>query len=89
IPKDWIQIPDKQTDINNNEEFPEAANFLHRTFLVETIPEFGFTILFFPLPGWDIFINNNSTDTIMMEIPKLNDGATPTVPKQDQTNIIY
>ncbi|CAG8857304.1 37500_t:CDS:1, partial [Gigaspora margarita] len=58
-------------------EFPEAADFLCRTFLVETIPEFVSTISSFPLPGWDIFVNNNSTDMIMMEIPKLNNGATP------------
>ncbi|CAG8856541.1 43711_t:CDS:2, partial [Gigaspora margarita] len=88
IPKDWIQIPNKQTDINDNEEFPEAAGFLHRTFLVETILEFVFTISSFLPSGWDIFVDNNSTDTIIMEILKLNDGATPTVPKQDQTNII-
>ncbi|CAG8854013.1 7327_t:CDS:2, partial [Gigaspora margarita] len=56
--------------IDKQEEFPEAADFLRRTFL-------------------DIFDNNNSTDTTMMEIPKLNDGATTTVPEQDQTNIIY
>ncbi|CAG8848796.1 30806_t:CDS:1, partial [Gigaspora margarita] len=66
-------------------EFSEAADFLRRTFLVETIPEFVFTISSFPLSGWDIFVNNNSTDTIMIKIPKLNDGATPTVPEQDQT----
>ena len=118
IPKDWIQIPDKQTGINDNgfpatieqlnqqiqqrnlptkwkfpidkqEEFPEAADFLRRTFLVETIPEFVFTISSFPPPGWDIFVNDNSTDTIMIETPKLNDGAIPTVPEQDQTNIIH
>ncbi|CAG8854465.1 41725_t:CDS:1, partial [Gigaspora margarita] len=75
--------------IDKQEEFSEAADFLHRTFLVETIPEFVFTISSFPPPGWDIFVNNNSTDTIMMETPKLNNGATPTVPKQEQTNIIY
>ncbi|CAG8854799.1 21646_t:CDS:1, partial [Gigaspora margarita] len=75
--------------IDKQEEFPEAADFLHRTFLVETITEFVFTISSFSPPGWDIFVNNNSTNTIMMEIPKLNDRATPTVPKQNQTNIIY
>ncbi|CAG8791184.1 42350_t:CDS:1, partial [Gigaspora margarita] len=74
--------------IDKQEEFPEAADFLHRTFLVETIPEFGFTISFFPPSGWDIFDNNNSAD-IMMEIPKLNNGATPTVPEQNQTNTIH
>ncbi|CAG8839383.1 1009_t:CDS:1, partial [Gigaspora margarita] len=83
LPTKWKFLIDKQ------EEFPEATDFLCRTFLVETIPEFVFTISFFPPPGWDIFVNNNSTDTIMMEIPKLNDRATPTVPEQDQTNIIY
>ncbi|CAG8849004.1 45626_t:CDS:1, partial [Gigaspora margarita] len=83
LPTKWKFPIDKQ------EEFPEAADFLYRTFLVETIPEFVFTILSFPLPGWDIFDNNNSADTVMMEIPKLNNGATLTVPKQDQTNIIY
>ncbi|CAG8853126.1 40897_t:CDS:2, partial [Gigaspora margarita] len=45
--------------IDKQEEFPEAADFLCRTFL-------------------DIFDNNNSADMAMMEIPKLNDGATPT-----------
>ncbi|CAG8852646.1 16461_t:CDS:1, partial [Gigaspora margarita] len=75
--------------IDSQEEFSEATDFLHKTFLVETIPEFVFTILSFPPPGWNIFVNNNSTDTIMMKIPKLNDGATPTVPEQEQTNIIY
>ncbi|CAG8842872.1 13556_t:CDS:1, partial [Gigaspora margarita] len=63
--------------IDKQNEFPEAADFLRRTFLVETIPEFVFTISSFPPPGWDIFDNNNSTDTIMIEIPKLNDRATP------------
>ncbi|CAG8855802.1 11064_t:CDS:1, partial [Gigaspora margarita] len=63
--------------INKQEEFSEAADFLHRTFLVETISEFVFTISSFLPPGWDIFVNNNSTDMVMMEIPKLNDGATP------------
>ncbi|CAG8843285.1 42916_t:CDS:1, partial [Gigaspora margarita] len=72
LPTKWKFLIDKQ------EEFSEAADFLRRTFLVETIPEFVFTILSFPPPGWDIFVNNNSTDTIMMEIPKLNDRATPT-----------
>ncbi|CAG8854376.1 44122_t:CDS:1, partial [Gigaspora margarita] len=75
--------------IDKQEEFLEAANFLCRTFLVETIPEFVFTISSFPPPGWDIFVNNNSADMVIIEIPKLNDGATPTVLKQDQTNIIY
>ncbi|CAG8854642.1 36661_t:CDS:1, partial [Gigaspora margarita] len=83
--------PSNQIEISHNkqEEFPEAADFLHRTFLVETISEFVFTISSFPPPGWDIFDNNNSANMVMMEIPKLNDRATPMVPKQDQTNIIY
>ncbi|CAG8854399.1 4688_t:CDS:1, partial [Gigaspora margarita] len=72
LPTKWKFSIDKQ------EEFPEATDFLYRTFLVETIPEFVFTISSFPLSGWDIFVNNNSTDMIMLEIPKLNDGATPT-----------
>ncbi|CAG8844922.1 45267_t:CDS:1, partial [Gigaspora margarita] len=72
LPTKWKFPIDKQ------EEFPKAADFLCRTFLVETIPKFVFTISSFPPPGWDIFVNNNSTDTIMIEIPKLNDGTTPT-----------
>ncbi|CAG8851022.1 25304_t:CDS:1, partial [Gigaspora margarita] len=83
LPTKWKFPIDKQ------EEFPEATDFLRRTFLVETIPEFVFTISSFPPSGWDIFDNNNSANTVMMEIPKLNDGAIPMVLKQDQTNIIY
>ncbi|CAG8625890.1 20864_t:CDS:1, partial [Gigaspora margarita] len=53
--------------IDKQEEFPEAADFLYRTFLVEIIPEFVFSILFFPPSGWDLFSENDNTDTIMLE----------------------
>ncbi|CAG8838684.1 45770_t:CDS:1, partial [Gigaspora margarita] len=75
--------------IDKQEEFPKATDFLRRTFLVETIPEFVFTISSFSPSGWDIFDNNNSADTGIIEIPKLNNRTTPMIPKQDQTNIIY
>ena len=102
IPKDWIQIPDKETNTNDNgfpktieqlneqiqqrnlptkwkfpverqEEFPEAADFLRRTFLVENIPEFVFKIESFPPPNWDLFNDDDNLDTTMTEQPIIAD----------------
>ncbi|CAG8714733.1 4800_t:CDS:1, partial [Gigaspora rosea] len=55
----WVFPLDKQ------EEFPEAADFLRRNFLVDTIPEFVFNITSFPPPCWDLFNEHQDTDTHM------------------------
>ncbi|CAG8850568.1 11592_t:CDS:2, partial [Gigaspora margarita] len=65
LPTKWKFSVDRQ------EEFPEAADFLHRTFLVKTIPDFVFSILSFSPPGWDLFDENDNIDTIIMEQPNI------------------
>ena len=72
-PNEQIQqrnLPTKwKFPVERQEEFPEAADFLRRTFLVENIPEFVFKIESFPPPNWDLFNDDDNLDTTMTEQP--------------------
>ncbi|CAG8818309.1 20698_t:CDS:1, partial [Gigaspora rosea] len=72
---DQIQQRNLQTKwkfpVDKQEEFPEAADFLRRTFLEDTISDFVFSISSFPPPDWDLLNEDNNTDIIITEQPNI------------------
>ncbi|CAG8747884.1 44706_t:CDS:1 [Gigaspora margarita] len=76
LPTKWKFPVDRQ------EEFPEAADFLCRTFLVEAIPDFVFSISSFSPPDWVLFNKDDNTNTIMIvEQPNITDEEQETETK--------